>query len=69
MSKINNTQVDDPNDIDIVMSVYNLIECSDRYSKTLDSFWQYYKEEPALDNNNNIVDFPANKSNSVSFRF
>ena len=69
MSKINNTQVDDANDIDIGMSVYNLIECSDRYSKTLESFWQYYKEEPALDNNNNVVDFPTNKSNSVSFRF
>ena len=69
ISKINNTQVDDANDIDIVMSLYNLIECSDSYSKTSESFGQYYKEEPALDNKNNIADFPANKSNSISFRF
>ena len=36
-------------DIDIVMSMYNLIEYSDNYSETSESPWQYYKDEP---NNN-----------------
>ena len=31
ISKINNTQVDNAKDIDIVMSMYNLIEYSDNY--------------------------------------
>ena len=31
--------------------------------------WQYYRDEPALDNNENITDFPANNNNSNSFRF
>ena len=32
--EINNTQVDNAKDIDIVVSMYNLIEHSDNYSKT-----------------------------------
>ena len=32
--KIDNTQVDNAKDIDILMSIYNLIEYSDNYSKT-----------------------------------
>ena len=31
---INNTQVDDAHDIDVVMPMHNLIECSENYSKT-----------------------------------
>ena len=34
ISKINNTQVDDSKDIDIVMPMYNLLECSNNYSRT-----------------------------------
>ena len=34
ISEINNTQVDNTKDVDIVMSLYNLIEYSDNYSKT-----------------------------------
>ena len=34
ISKINNTEIDNAQDIDIVMSMYNLIEYSDNYSKT-----------------------------------
>ena len=30
------------------MSIYNLIEYRDNYSKTSESLWQYYKDEPAL---------------------
>ena len=34
ISEINNTQVDNPKDINIVMPMYNLIEHIDNYSKT-----------------------------------
>ena len=34
ISKINNTQIDNAEYIDIVMPMYNLIEYSDNYSKT-----------------------------------
>ena len=34
ISEINNTQVENAKDIDIVMTMYNLIEYSDNYAKT-----------------------------------
>ena len=55
ISEINNTQVDNAKDIDIVIPMYNLIEYSDNYSKTCESLWQYCKDIPAADNNNNAI--------------
>ena len=65
---MNNKQVEDAQDIDIVMPMYNLIEYSNAYSKTSRGLWQYYRDEPALENNGNIIDFPANDSKSISFK-
>ena len=36
---INNTHIDNAEYIDTVMPMYNLIEYSDNYSKTLGSLW------------------------------
>ena len=47
---------------------YNLTEYSDAYSKTSGLLWQYYRDEPAPDNNNNIIDLPGNNNNSISFK-
>ena len=38
-TKINNTPVDYAEDIDILLSVYNLIKYSIAYSKTSESLW------------------------------
>ena len=40
ISRINNTDIDTARDIDIVMSMYNLIECSNNYSKISGTLWQ-----------------------------
>ena len=69
ITEINNTQVDYAEDLDIVMPLYDLIEYSHAYSKASGSLWQYYGNEPALSNNDNIIDFPANNNNSNSFKF
>ena len=69
MSEINNTHIDNAKDIDIVIPMYNLIEYSDNYSKTSKSLWQYYRDEPYLDNNGTIADFSADNNNSASFKF
>ena len=45
ISRINNTGIDNAQDIVIVMPMYNLIEYSDNYSETLGSLWQYYKDD------------------------
>ena len=60
ISEINNTQIDNAKDIDIVMPMYNLIEYSDNYAKTTGSLWQYCKDIPARDNNDEIAAFDAN---------
>ena len=45
ISKLNDIQVDNAKDLDVVMSMYNLIGHSDIYSKTSWSLWQYYRDE------------------------
>ena len=68
ISKINNTQIDNAEYIDIVMPMYNLIEYSDNYSKTSGSLWQYCKDILAVNNDGNIVDFnEANAADSFNF--
>ena len=57
ISKINNTQIDNAEYIDIVMPMYNVIEYSDNYSKTSGSIWQYCKEILAEDDNGAIFVF------------
>ena len=69
ITEINNTQIDDAQKTDIAMPMYNLIEYSDAYLKTSESLWQYHRDEPALDNNGNIIDFPDDNNNSASYKF
>ena len=51
------------------MHMYNLIEHSDVYLKASGSLWQYYRDEPVLYSENNIIDFRANNNNSILFKF
>ena len=70
MSEINNTQVDGTKDVDAVMPMYNLIEYSDIYLRTSGRLQKYHRDEPAIDNNGRIGDFPAdNNNNSISLKF
>ena len=45
ISKINNTLIDNAEDFDIVMPIYNLIEYSKNYRKATGSLWNYYRDE------------------------
>ena len=69
ITEINNTQVDDAEDIDIVMSMCNLIKCCDAYLKTSGSLYQYYRDEPAINDNCNITDSAANNNDITSLKF
>ena len=69
ISEINNTQIDNAKDTDIVMPMYNLIEYSDNYAKTTGSLWQYCKDIPARNNNNEITEFTlVNTTDSFKFK-
>ena len=52
INRINNTNIDTAQDIDIVLPMYNLIEYSDNYAKTSASLSQYHKDDP----NDNMAD-------------
>ena len=44
--KINNTLIDNAEDLDIVIPIYNLIEYCKKYRKSTGSLWNYYRDEP-----------------------
>ena len=67
ISRINNTQVEDVNDFDIVMSTYKLIKYSAKYSKMSGILWQYYRDEPALAANA-VIDFIVANAITDSFK-
>ena len=51
------------------MSMYNSIECRDNYLKASGSLWQYCRDIPAVNNNNDIVEFNgANATDSFNFK-
>ena len=43
ISKIRNTFIDNTEDLDLDMPMYNMLEYSDNYSMTSGSFWNYYR--------------------------
>ena len=48
--------------------MYNLIRYSKNYSKTSGNLWQYYRDEPALNDTGAIADF-SDADNNASFKF
>ena len=52
MTKINNEFIEDADDLDIVMPMYNLLEYSKNYRKTIGSLYNYYRDELSDDNDN-----------------
>ena len=55
MTKINNEFIEEADDLDIVMPMYNLLEYSKNYRETIGSLNNYYRDELSDDNNRNNV--------------
>ena len=53
ISKINNTFIENAEDLDIVMPIYNMLEYRDDYSMTSGNLWNYYRDEKNADENEN----------------
>ena len=47
ISKLNDVKIDNAEDLDVVMPMYNLLEYSKNYRKTTGSLWNYYRDEPS----------------------
>ena len=48
ISKINNLLIDNAEDLDVVMPMYNLLQYSKNYRKTTGSLWNYYRDKPMI---------------------
>ena len=66
VTHINDEHVDNADNLDIVMPMYNLIEYSDNYSDTSGRLWQFKRDEQNMNNGN-----PANVTtdDSSSFKY
>ena len=68
MTKLNNEFIEDADDLDIVMPMYNLLEYNKNYIKTIGSLYNYYRDESSDENNPN--NFPnTNVVNSNTFKY
>ena len=71
ISKIN-TLIDNAEDLDIVMPMYNLLEYSKNYRKTTESFWNYYRDEPNEESttggSNVVIKYSIRDSKSFDYK-
>ena len=68
ITRINGELIEDAEDLDIVMPMYNLLEYSKNYRKTVGSLCNYYRDELSDDTNPN--NFPnRNVVNSETFKY
>ena len=67
MSKINNTFINNAEDLNVVMVMYNLSVYSDNYSMTSGSLWNYYRDEINDNmNENNDNDYRVNNEKTMT---
>ena len=70
ISKINNAPIDNAEDLDIVMLMYNLLEYNKNYRKKTGSSWNYYRDEPnsGAGSENNNVNYFIKDSKSFDYK-
>ena len=64
--EINDEHVDTPENLDIVMPMYNLIEYSDNYQDSSATLYQYKRDEPS--EADAVADLTGNNSNSLRYK-
>ena len=69
--KINSQLIEDAQDLDIVMPMYNSLYCSKNFRKTTGSFWNYYPDMPKSEHDNNAnlkqrINYPIKDSKSFN---
>ena len=67
INRINGELIEDADDLDIVMPMYNLLEYSKNYRKTIGSLYNYYRDELTNDGNDNFNN--RNVVNSEAFKY
>ena len=71
ISKINGELVENAEDLDNVMPMYNLLEYSKKYEKISGSLFNYYRDEPSEDeiaNDNGAINISIRNSKSFDYK-
>ena len=71
ISKINDELVENAEDLDIVMPMYNLLEYSINYEKTSGSLFNYYRDQPSentIGAGNNAINISIRNSKSFDYK-
>ena len=69
MTRINGELIEDADDLDIVMPMYNLLEYSKNYRKTMRSLYNYYRDELSDDaNDNSFGNIKVVNSNTFKYK-
>ena len=70
--KINSQLIEDAQDLDIVIPMYNLLYYSKNFRKTTGSFWNYYPDMPNYayvgDNERTRIFYPISGSESFDYK-
>ena len=68
ITKINGIKIDNAEDLDVVMPMYNLLEYSKNYKKTTGSLWNSYRDEPNSSTDNNNIAHSILSSKSFDYK-
>ena len=64
---LNDEHVEDSDNLDLIMNMYNLIEYSDNYEVSTASLYQFKRQRQSYNDNGNTIDLNGN--NSTSFKY
>ena len=68
ISKINYIQINNAEDLDVIMPMYNLLEYSKNYRKTTGSLWNFYRDEPNSSTDNDNITHSILNSESSDYK-
>ena len=68
ITRINGEFIEDADDLDIVMPMYNLLEYSRNYRKTIGSLYNYYRDELTNDQNDNFANINVINSSPSQYQ-
>ena len=69
ITRINDELIEGADDLDLVMSMYNLLECSKNYRKTIGLLYNYYRDELSDDaDDNNFANINVVNSNTFKYK-
>ena len=68
ISKINVIKIDNAEDLDVVMPMYNLLEYNKNYRKTTGSLWNYYRDEPNSSTDDDNITHSTLNSKSFDYK-